>query len=110
MNKPTCNWCEVEISPVVLGLYPDGTEHVNAFCTTWCEMEKLTNGLFRKRSLLKDIFTKSMCDEFFKAKRLGYIPAKGSRAASIHIGVEPMALWDDNSSWNIFEQEFVPIT
>ena len=24
MNKPTCNWCEVEISPVVLGLYPDG--------------------------------------------------------------------------------------
>ncbi len=38
-----------------------------------------------------------------------YLP-KGSRAESVHIGVEPMALWDDNSSWNIFEQEFVPIT
>lgn len=110
MNKPTCSWCGVEISPVVLGHYPDGTEHINAFCTTWCEMETLTNGLFRKRSLLKVIFTEQMCDRFFNAKRLGLIPAKGSRAEAVHIGVEPMSLWDDNSNWNIFEQEFVPIT
>ena len=69
MNKPTCNWCEVEISPIVLGHYPNGTEFISTFCTTFCEMESMTNGLFRKRSLLKDLFTKKYKPKIVKSKK-----------------------------------------
>ena len=50
-----------------------------------------------------------MCDAYFQAKREGKVPGKNSRLATRHIGVEPVALWDTSSDWNIFEPDFQPV-
>lgn len=109
MEKIECHWCGCEMTPTVIGHFDDGSTFVNVFCTSFCEMESLTDGRFRKRSILKAIFTEAMCDAYFQAKREGKVPGKNSRLATRHIGVEPVALWDTSSDWNIFEPDFQPV-
>jgi hypothetical protein len=108
MNKQDCLWCGVEFTPVQIGTFDDGEAFVTMHCSSFCEMESTVAGRFRKRSILNTIYTEKMCDMYFAAKREGKIPEYQSRQKAIHIGVEPLALWDADSNWNIFEPDFVP--
>ena len=64
MEKIECHWCGCEMTPTVIGHFDDGSTFINVFCTSFCEMESLTDVRFRKRSILKAIFTEAMCDAY----------------------------------------------